>query len=286
MRRFGLVLAMAGPVAGCAGRVVAPEAPGDVGGNGSGSDWTSPTLGTMKWIPAGTFTMGSPAGEAGRQDDETQHQVTLTKGFLLMEAEVTQAQWQAVMGSNPSATEYKGVSLVGATLPVQNVSWEDIQTCIQKVSARDGVTYRLPTEAEWEYAARAGTARVYTGTSEAGSVCQYGNVADMTVKGKWSGWTTFGCTDGYAGLAPVKSFRANAWGLYDMTGNVWEWVQDGYGTYPGNTSDYVGDSSVSSRMFRGGSWGDSPSFARVAYRYRVSPGERYLILGFRLARSQ
>jgi formylglycine-generating enzyme required for sulfatase activity len=261
----------------------------------AGSDWTSPSLGVMKWIPAGTFLMGSPESESGRGDDEVQHKVTLTKGFLLMEQEVTQGQWEAVMGSNPAVADFQGVSLKGANLPIQNVSWEDVQSFIQKVNVRDGVTYRLPTEAEWEYSARGGIASIYAGTSEAESVCQYGNVGDASAKAKWSTWTTFGCNDGYAGLAPVKSFRPNGYGLYDMTGNVWEWVFDWYGAYSSSggsfkagadsLSDPHGQDSGSSRVIRGGGWHFYPAYARVALRDFITPSGRLNFLGFRLARS-
>jgi formylglycine-generating enzyme required for sulfatase activity len=195
------------------------------------------------------------------------------------------------MGSNPSETEYKerGVSLLGASLPVQNVSWDDIQVYIQKVSARDGVQYTLPTEAQWEYAARAGTATMYAGTDEAESVCQYGNVLNPTVRVKFKFfWPAFPCEDAYAALAPVRSFRPNAWGLYDMTGNVAEWVQDWFEVYSGSVSDYVNNDSGSlpHRVHRGGSWNDSPSNASVTYRNGGSPDTRYYNLGFRLARLQ
>ena len=251
-----------------AGRVLAQGAPPGIdappsidGSAGGGSDWTSPTLGKMKWIKPGSFTMGSPAGEAGRGDDETQHRVTLTKGFLLMEHEVTQGEWQAVMGSNPSR-----FTSCGATCPVEMVSWDDIQTFIQKVSARDGVKYRLPTEAEWEYAARGGQSYVYAGSNEIDAVAWYGGN---------SGFTTH----------PVCQKQRNGYGLCDMTGNVWEWVQDWYGTYPGDTSDYLNNGSGPGRVIRGGSWRDNPGIARVALRTKGRPDGRSYAIGFRLARS-
>jgi formylglycine-generating enzyme required for sulfatase activity len=115
-----------------------------------GEDWTSPSLGVMKWIPAGTFTMGSPYG-VGEDDEHPQHTVRLSRGFWMMEHEVTQGEWEAVMGSNPS-----NFSTCGPTCPVEQVSWDDAVSFAKKVSTRDGLEYRLPTEAEWEYAARGG----------------------------------------------------------------------------------------------------------------------------------
>jgi formylglycine-generating enzyme required for sulfatase activity len=228
----------------------------------SRADWTSPTLGTMKWIPAGTFTMGSAASEAGRGDDEVQHRVTLTKGFWLMEHEVTQGEWQAVMGSNPS-----GFSSCGPTCPMEKVSWNDAVEYAKRASARDGVTYRLPTESEWEYAARGGQEAVYAGSNEATAV---GWIA------RNSGGTTH---------ALCQKPR-NGYGLCDMTGNVWEWVSDWYGDYPtGSVSDPAGASSGSDRVPRGGGWDNSAQNARVANRYRRDPASRNVYLGFRLART-
>lgn len=245
------------------------------GGAPSPSDWSSPSLGTMKWIPAGTFIMGSPTSESGRDSDETQHRVTLTRGFLLMEHEVTQGEWQAVMGSNPSESgrlywdgQDKGPCLDqgrGSSNPVYCVSWDDIQAFIQKVSARDGVQYRLPSEAQWEYAARGGQNYVYAGSNELGSVGWYdGN----------SGNTTHA----------VCQKQRNGYGLCDMSGNVLEWVEDLYGAYPGDTTDYVNTSSGSYRVFRGGSWSRAPEYVRVASR-DYSPSYRSLAIGFRLART-
>lgn len=267
-----------------------------------GADWTSPTLGVMKWVPAGSFDMGSPASEAGRQADETQHRVTLTKGFWMMDHEVTQAEYQAVTGENPATRNatYEGVSLVDASYPVHSVDWNEAVAYANAVSARDGLTacygsggsvqrgctgYRLPTEAEWEYAARGGGATVYAGTSEVSGVCGYANVADASAKRKWADWSTFGCDDGAVGLSAVKRYRPNGYGLYDLTGNVWEWTQDWYGAYGGAATDPTGAASRSLRVLRGGSWSNDPANARVAYRRGVTPVVRRSLLGFRLLRS-
>ena len=235
---------------------------------------------------------------------------------------------KSVMGANPSTEEYKGASLLGDTLPVQNVSWLEAAAFANALSALEGLEacyaiagdevswpkglacsgYRLPTEAEWEYAARAGTGRpqrearppfageyaaragtglMYAGTSEPVEVCRYGNVNNPTTKEKFE-WShdAFPCEDSHLVAAPAKSFEPNAWGLYDMTGNVWEWVWDWYGDYPaGSSTDPAGPEGGSYRVYRGGSWGYTPADARAAHRFGRSPGGRSDSLGLRLARS-
>jgi formylglycine-generating enzyme required for sulfatase activity/uncharacterized caspase-like protein len=224
-----------------------------------GLDWTSPTLGLMKWIPAGSFTMGSAEG-VGVVDEHPAHQVTLTRGYWLMEHEVTQGEWSAVMGSDPSY-----FSSCGASCPVEQVSWEDAQAFIKKVSTRDGVSYRLPTEAEWEYAARGGQSDEYAGNAEPEKVA----------------WT-----DGNSGRTthPVCGKARNRYGLCDMSGNVWEWVADWRGRYPsGAASDPTGPAVGSKRVFRGGSWNFPSANARVANRRWSAPGHRWSDVGLRLA---
>ena len=261
----------------------------------------------MVSIPAGRFTMGSRSSEKDRDDDEAQHEVTISQGFSMGAVEVTQGLWEAVMGSNPSSEEYKGVSLVGDDLPVQNVRWLDAVRFANALSKREGLEacyrisedkatwpkgqdcggYRLPTEAEWEYAARAGSSDRYAGTDEERSACRYANVGDATAKAKFSWTTVFNCDDGRAGLAPVGSYRANAWKLHDMTGNVWEWCWDRYQRdYQSDSSvDPVGPQSGSYRVFRGGSWDSTAWSVRVAHRYGLGPGLRRGNIGFRLART-
>ena len=225
-------------------------------------NWESPSLGMMQWVPAGRFTMGSPESEAGRHSDEVQHEVTLTQGFWMMEHEVTQGEWQAVMGSNPS-----DFSSCGPTCPVETVSWSEAVEFAQRVSARDGVTYRLPTEAECEYAARGGQSQLYAGSDDVGAVGWYDDN---------SGRKTH----------PVCEKQRNAYGLCDMSGNVYEWVSDRYGDYPGGSvTDPQGASSGSLRVERGGGWNDSARLARVALRYGFDPADRDVRLGFRLART-
>jgi formylglycine-generating enzyme required for sulfatase activity len=214
-------------------------------------------------IPAGTFQMGSNDSDA-YNDEKPVHTVRLTQAFYLGKHEVTQGQWQAVMGNNPS--KFTG----DPNRPVENVSWDDVQEFIRRLHSREGgMTYRLPTEAEWEYAARAGTT---TRWSFGDNVSQLGRYA-------WH--------EGNAGMQthPVGQRQPNPWGLYDMHGNVWEWVQDWQGNYTsGIAVDPAGPSSGSVRVLRGGSWGGTARNCRSAYRNGGTPGARSVGLGFRLLR--
>ncbi|MCL2742328.1 MAG: formylglycine-generating enzyme family protein [Planctomycetaceae bacterium] len=216
----------------------------------------------FRWCPAGTFLMGSPQNEADRRDTENQHRVTLSSGFWMLETEVTQGMWASVMGNNPSY--FKGIKL-----PVEQVSWDDCQEYIKKLNglgiAPKGFKFSLPTEAQWEYACRAGTTGAYGGT---------GKLDDMGWYSDNSGGTTH----------VVGTKRANAWGLFDMHGNVWEWCSDLYGDYPnGAVTDPVGANTGSFRVFRGGSWFCSAEYCRSAVRGYDTPGNRYHRLGFRLS---
>ncbi|MCY2989729.1 MAG: SUMF1/EgtB/PvdO family nonheme iron enzyme [Planctomycetota bacterium] len=221
-------------------------------------------------IPAGEFLMGSPESESGAGSDEKpQHRVRITKPFYLGVYEVTQAQYQKIVGNNPSKFN-------GESLPVETVSWEDAVVFCKRLSEvaeerAAGRTYRLPTEAEWEYACRAGSTSKYSfGDSEA----ELGTYAWYD---KNSGGTTH----------PVGEKQANAWGLYDLQGNVWEWCADGYDPYAaGAASDPSGPGSASLRVFRGGSWYYTAADCRSANRGRISPSGRSCNLGFRLAAVQ
>jgi formylglycine-generating enzyme required for sulfatase activity len=238
-----------------------------------GDFWESPSLGKMFYIPAGRFWMGSPETEEGRWADEDQHEVELSRGFYLMECPVTQGQWESVMGRNPSF--FKG-KVDSARRPVEQVSWDDVQEFIQRLNARDGVVYRLPTEAEWEYAARGGESYRYAGSDILDEVAWYG--------GNSQGHTW-----------PVGQKKANGYGLRDMSGNVYEWVQDCYGPYTTLGKSFKagaeclrnpqGQDSGAYRVNRGGSWRIYPIDTRVASRNDDSPSYRYDALGFRLARS-
>ncbi len=215
----------------------------------------------MVLIPAGTFMMGSPASEAGRITNETSHKVTLTKGFNLGIYTVTQEQWESVMGKNPSDTK-------GAKLPVTNVSWEDCQEFIKKLNAKPNGGYRLPTEAEWEYACRAGTTTAYSFGDKI--TPKDANYKDSKI-GK---------------PIEVGSYEPNAFGLYDMHGNVWEWCEDWYADYPaGSVTDPKGPATGEDRVLRGGSFDNFVSIARSSYRSYGSPTSRSYFNGFRLART-
>lgn len=226
------------------------------------------------YIRPGSFMMGSPSGEAGRDNDEKQHRVTLTRGYYIQTTEVTQGQWERVMGSNPS--HFKNC---GSDCPVEMVSWEDCQKFIRKLNQMEGSEkYRLPTEAEWEYAARAGSRTAFANGSITETGC--GHDLSLNVMGWYCG-NSGKMTHSVSGKAP------NAWGLYDMHGNVYEWCQDWFGGYPsGSVTDPEGASSGAHRVNRGGSWGDVARHCRSAYRSRNEPGLRNDLRGFRLARAQ
>ena len=221
------------------------------------------------WIPPGTFMMGSTNKEKGRGDDEIHRKVTLTRGFYMGIHTVTQEQWQAVMGSNPS-------SFMGEkNLPVEQVSWLDCQEFCKKLSAKDKKAYRLPTEAEWEYACRAGTATPYHfGATLATNQANYnGDFVDGNSKKGINREKT----------VPGGSFPANAWGLFDMHGNVWQWCQDWHGSYGrAETTDPQGPKTGTNRILRGGSWGSHPIFCRSANRNFSAPDQRTEFYGFRV----
>ncbi len=221
-------------------------------------------------IPAGMFQMGSPASEPGRRDHEGPvHQVTIGRPFYLGKYEVTQAQWRAVMGTSPSFFPSCD------TCPVERVSWNDVQGFIEELNEREGVaSYRLPSEAEWEYAARAGTTTAYSFGDAENRLGLY-----AWFRGNSSGYTR-----------PVGGKRPNDFGLYDVHGNVREWVQDCWNeNYVGAPSDgrawVTGD--CRRRVLRGGSWGTSPGsgYLRSADRDRFTADYGYTSVGFRIARS-
>jgi len=219
---------------------------------------------TMVKVKAGKFTMGatSEQGNDAWSNEWPAHKVKLTKDYYIGQTEVTQALWQAVMGSNPS--KFKGDNL-----PVETVSWDDCQKFISKLNSLTGSKFRLPTEAEWEYAARGGNKS--RGYKYSGS-----NSIDDVV------WYTKTTND--KGTKPVATKTANELGLYDMSGNVWEWCNDWYEDYSSSAqTDPTGPTSGSYRVWRGGYWGSSARICRVAYRSYYSPSSRYNILGLRLA---
>jgi formylglycine-generating enzyme required for sulfatase activity len=227
----------------------------------------------LRWVPPGRYLMGSPSGENGRFDQEgPQHWVELSFGLWLAETPCTQGQWEAVMGSNPS--HFTGEE----KRPVEQVSWEDCQEFCKALNARcPSLGARLPTEAEWEYACRAGTGSAYND----GSACTQPEGHDPGLeKLAWFGANSEGTTH------PVKEKQPNAWGLYDLHGNVWECCRDWYGPYAAQEQrDPVGPAEGQDRVFRGGSWSLRARHCRSAYR-RHSPGDRWDDQGFRLAAVQ
>ena len=218
----------------------------------------------MVYVEGGTFTMGATSEQKKPDDDEKPtHRVSLSS-FYIGKYEVTQALWKAVMGSNPSNRK-------GDNLPVENVSWNDCQTFLRKLNAMTGKTFRLPTEAEWEFSARGGNRSrgyQYSGSNVLSDVAWYDNN---------SGGETH----------PVGTKAPNELGIYDMSGNVWEWCQDWYGDYHGySQTNPTGPSSGSDRVNRGGGWDYDARICRVAYRSLNAPDVKFSLLGLRLALSQ
>ncbi|MGK5082547.1 formylglycine-generating enzyme family protein [Bdellovibrionota bacterium FG-1] len=237
----------------------------------------------FKEIQPGSFMMGSPEGELGRDDGEDLHRVQLTNRFEMQQTTVTQRQYFEVMGSMPSRFKEANycpksfITIHGTGLcpnnPVEQVSWDDAQSFIQKLNAtlKDGYVYRLPTEAEWEFAARAGTSTAYSFGNDSSQLALYG----------WFEGNSGGQTH------EVAQLRPNGFGLYDMNGNVWHWVQDWHGDYNSTAQmNPTGASSGSSRVVRGGSWFFVAQFLRSAFRNYVGPDYRSPGVGFRLVRTR
>lgn len=198
----------------------------------------------LVWIEPGEFQMGL------KDYEEPVHLVKLTKGFWMGQFEVTQDQYQGVMGTNPS--EYKG-----GNRPVEQVSWNDAMEFCRKLGFKEGKTYRLPTEAEWEYACRAGTTTIFSFGDSVGRLWQYGNYCDASNTSEYrSSVRDKKHNDKYGNTSPVGSFAPNPWGLYDMHGNVWEWCSDWYerGYRSEAVTDPTGPKNGKTRVLRGGCW--------------------------------
>jgi formylglycine-generating enzyme required for sulfatase activity len=229
----------------------------------------------MVLIPAGTFQMGSPATEEREGSDEVpQHQVKV-RSFYMGKYEVTQAQYRAVVGTNPS--RFKNCD----QCPVEQVSWNDAVEFCRKLSQITGREYRLPTESEWEYACRAGTATEFAfGSSLSSEQANFdgNNPYGGAAKGEYRQKTT-----------PVGSFQPNAWGLYDMHGNVYEWCEDwfhdSYNGAPTDGSVWLSGGERNSRVFRGGSWNELGKHLRSAGRANLPPTTRNDVVGFRVVAS-
>jgi len=266
---------------------------------GGWTDEYKTTKMVFRQIPAGTFVMGSPADELGRDSDEIQHQVTLTQPFCMGVFKVTQRQWEQVMGTwpsyftNASYRDARPVELVryndirgataGAGWPASNNV--DATSFMGTLRARTGRGFDLPTESQWEYAGRAGTA---TALNSGYNLTNTSSDAHMAQVGRY--WYNGGSSglnhqndNTSVGTAKVGSYLPNQWGLYDMHGNVWEECLDWYGTYPGTASDPNGATTGLYRVLRGGSWGAKAYDCRVAHRASGDPRDTGIISGFRVA---
>lgn len=217
---------------------------------------------TMVAVKGGTFTMGATSEQTGADSNESPTHLVTLSDYYIGETEVTQELWQAVMGSNPS--NFTG----NLQRPVEKVSWNDCQTFITKLNALTGETFSLPTEAEWEYAARGGNKAqgyLYSGSNTIGDVAWYTSNSSSTTH-------------------PVKTKQPNELGIYDMSGNVWEWCSDWYGSYSSSAqTDPVGPSSGSYRVLRGGGWHGNATGCRVASRNYCTPAYVVSSLGLRLS---
>ena len=250
-----------------------------------------PACPEMVVVPAGSYLMGSPDGEVGRDDNEgPRHLVTIEAPFGVGVYEVTFAEWDACVAAGGCGGFYPDDEGWGrGSRPVINVSWEDAREYSGWLSRETGEEYRLPSEAEWEYVARAGTTTArYWGESESGQ-CAYANGHDRTgVAKREFPWSPAGCADGYAETAPVGTFGANAFGLHDVLGNVWEWTEDclhgGYSGAPSDGRAWTAGGDCSLRVARGGSW-NGPGSLRSANRGWTVGSGRNEYFGFRVART-
>jgi formylglycine-generating enzyme required for sulfatase activity len=255
--------------------------------------WASITVGEatlrLRWVPPGRFRMGSPEGEAGRYEDEgPRHEVTIERGFWMFATPCTQEFWEAVMGENPSRFR-------SPTRPVEQVSLDECQKFVERLNGRlEGLVLSLPSEAQWEYACRAGTeTATYAGDLEIlgdfnapvlDEIAWYsGNCGvEFDLRDGWdmSGWSEKQYKFERGGTRLVGLKRPNAWGLYDMLGNVWEWCADQYRPYGSGESE-----ASAVRVLRGGSWfsNDLARDVRAACRSRIVPGNRHDSIGFRCA---
>jgi len=268
-----------------------------------------PTCPEMVIIPAGRFNMGSPDSENERGDDEGPvHRVKIS-AFALGKTEITRGQFAAFVKDTKYSVEGNCRTLEGSKFEKRNgrnwrdlcflqtsrhpaacINWNDAQAYAKWMSHKTGKHYRLPTEAEWEYAARGHTVTARYWGDSPDKACKYANVADKTAKEKIPGaqsWMLHNCTDGFAFTAPAGRFKANSFGLKDMLGNVWEWTEDSfhvsYKEAPADGKAWEGDGKQ--RVIRGGSWNSGPNHVRAAKRGRDTPTRRLSNIGFRMART-
>ena len=265
----------------------------------------------MVVVPSGSYEMGSPSREDGRDDDEGPvHRVRIAEPFAVGVHEVTRGEWRRFVAATGHSTgrscwTYEGGEWKersgrswrapgfeqGDGHPVVCVSWEDAKAYVGWLSGETGSEYRLLSESEWEYAARAGTVTSrYWGSSEGGQ-CRHANGGDRSVDrryGNWP-WGTASCDDGHIHTSPVGSFAANGYGLHDVMGNVWEWVEDclheDYAGAPSDGSIWTSGGNCGRRVLRGGSWNNSPRNLRTANRFFYEAGDRSYVYGFRVTRT-
>ena len=253
--------------------------------------WKEPVTGMeFVWVAGGCFFMGSPQSEPNRDIDEGPVHEVCVDGFWMAKTEVTNGQFRKFL-PNHDSRDYQGYSLNGDSQPAVYVSWNDATNFAQWLKGQNGGQYkfRLPTEAEWEYACRAGTQTSRYWGDDANRACEYENVADMIAKGRW-GWDDIqNCDDSYAATAPVGSFQSNGFGLHDMLGNVWEWCEDIYSIdvytrYDRENPINTDSSGGTDRVIRGGYWHGGPSSSRCSDRGSGMENGMNDDLGFRLVR--
>ena len=297
-----LVLGVLLAVVGCDSKEATTQAQQAGARGGAGAKVLTLDLGdklTLKLvqIPAGKFLMGSPETEKDRDQEETQHEVTISKPFYMGITHVTVDQFAAFVkdsGYKTDAEKMDGRSWRNPSFdqkgdhPVVQVSWNHAKAFCDWLSKKSGKTVVLPTEAQWEYACRAGTKTAYAWGDNPDDGKGWANAADQSLKkklpnvpfaGKFFSWD-----DGFVFTSPVGSFKANTFGLYDMNGNAWQWCQDHYGDYEkGAATDPTGADTGSLRVLRGGSWFNLPRSCRSARRFGYDPGNRYDHIGFRVA---
>jgi len=240
-----------------------------------------PTTGMeFAYIKGGCYEMGDPVGDS---NDRPLHEVCVSD-FYIGKFDVTNKQFRKFRPDHNSGI-FEGLSVDDDRQPVVNVTWEDAVAFAKWLSQRSGRAYRLPTEAEWEYAARGGTTTTYYWGDNPDDACKYANVADMTAKKRWKKWITFNCDDRFVVSSPVGSFQPNGYGLYDMLGNVWQWVEDvyskrAYAKLPKYNPVFEGFGEY--RVIRGGGWSNGPLGVRVSHRVPLTPDFGHHALGFRL----
>lgn len=257
-----------------------------------GEIWHEPLTGmAFVWVPGGCFKMGSPSVEAGRDPDEGPVHEVCVDGFWMGKTEVTNARYRQFK-TNHDSKSYRGFSMTINDQPVVYINWHDAKAFAKWLTGQNHGRYRfrLPTEAEWEYACRANTTTARYWGDDPDKTCGYANMADLTAKREWSYWEVNNCDDGYPATAPVGSLSPNAFGLYDMLGNVFEWNEDiysknAYRNHQRSNPIYMGDGS--DRVIRGGCWYSWPAGGRCAGRSDHPPAGRHrdYFLGFRLVRT-